>query len=158
MTDSSGREFLTDILANFADPSMRLLIAASIEADESLDDDGEVDEIFEILINNDKPGLAFDGLLSNVNLNIDGGDWFSSIPNPKQIGFEVKLHGYDGTVDNYIENGVALKGDQGVFDAGWQATSEDPLEFYVPEPSTLLLLAIGGAMIGRRQPRRQAAA
>ena len=156
-TDSGGREFLTDVLANFADPSMRLVIAASVEADAALDDDGEVDEIFELLITNDKKGFAFNGLLNNVNLNIDGGDWFASIPNPKQAGLGATLIGYDGSVDNYDELGSTLKGDRSVFDAGWQAASEDPIEFYVPEPSTLLLLTIGGVMIGRRRPRRQAA-
>ena len=147
--------FTADLLANFT--SGTLLATGSFIPNSALDDDpGPADEIFNILNPTPFPGIAFSGFIVGTNLLIDGGAWFD-LGLLDRAGLQADLIGYDGTISDFDQLGSSLKGDRGVFDAGWQISVEDPIQFEnpIPEPVTAGLGFLATAALAGYASRRR---
>ena len=146
--------FTVDLLENFT--SGILLATGSFIPDSGVDT-APADEIFNFLSPTPFGGIAFSGFVKGTELLIDGGKWFDRNLLDR-AGLQADLIGYDGTINDFDDFGGALKGDRGVFEAGWQIVVEDPIQFEnpIPEPLTaglgfLATAALAGYVSRRRR-------
>jgi len=134
-----------------------LVLTGGIEPDA----DGDIDNDFTTSGTEGHPEQAFFGSIATHDIEIDGGTWFrQGIIQNNIANFQINQVAYSDLPSGHGHD----RGDIGVFNGGWQISSEDPIQITVippdrgviPEPVTAGLggLAMGAlALYGTRRRR-----